>query len=153
MVRCLSAVCAIFCAGSAVAGPHDPATFFPDSVVAYAEITRPAEAVKQLPRLERLPQRVDELLGQATAGRLRMRLSMFSDPHDTDTLSTLVNRVVLAMISSALGLGSTILLHASPQGERPAQVTIHEVLGYVGLGIAAVLMLRVISSIVRDGRS
>ena len=37
------------------------------------------EAAKQIPRLRRIPQRVDELLGQASHGRLTARISLFAD--------------------------------------------------------------------------
>lgn len=112
-----------------------------------------AQAFKQLPRIQRIPQRVDDLLGQAAEGRLSVRLSAFSHQKDADTITTLVNRVVLALLASALGLGSTILLHVDLDPARSTGVTVNEILGYVGLTIAGVLMLRVVATIVRDGRS
>ncbi len=112
-----------------------------------------AQAFKQLPRLQRIPQRLDDLLGQAAEGRLSVRLSAFSHEKDTDTITTLVNRVVLAVLASALGLGSTILLHVDLDPRSSTGVTVNEILGYVGLTIAGVLMLRVVATIVRDGRS
>lgn len=111
------------------------------------------QAFKQLPRLQRIPQRLDDLLGQAAEGRLSVRLSAFSHEKDTDTITTLVNRVVLALLASALGLGSTILLHVDLDPGRDTGVTVNEILGYVGLTIAGVLMLRVVATVVRDGRS
>ena len=112
-----------------------------------------AQAFKQLPRIQRIPQRLDDLLGQAAEGRLSVRLSAFSHQKDTDTITTLVNRVVLALLASALGLGSTILLHVDLNPTESTGVTVNEILGYVGLTIAGVLMLRVVATIVRDGRS
>jgi ubiquinone biosynthesis protein len=112
-----------------------------------------AQVFKQLPRIQRIPQRLDDLLGQAAEGRLSVRLSAFSHQKDADTITTLVNRVVLALLASALGLGSTILLHVDLDPARDTGVTVNEILGYVGLTIAGVLMLRVVATIVRDGRS
>ena len=109
-----------------------------------------AEAMRQFPRLQRLPQRVDDLLGQAVQGRLSVRLSAFNDERNVDLVTTLVNRAVLAMITTALGLGSVLLLRIGGDGR---QGTVNEVLGYTGLAVAAVLTLRIIANIVRDGRS
>ena len=109
-----------------------------------------AEAMKQFPRLQRLPQRVDDLLGQAVQGRLSVRLSAFNDARDVDLVTTLVNRAVLALLTTALGLGSVLLLRIDGAG---TEVTVNEVLGYTGLAVAAVLTLRIVAGIVRDGRS
>jgi ubiquinone biosynthesis protein len=109
-----------------------------------------AEAMRQFPRLQRLPQRVDDLLGQAVQGRLSLRLSAFSDERDVDLVTTLVNRAVLALLTTALGLGSVLLLRIDDGG---TEVSVNEVLGYTGLAVAAVLTLRIVANIVRDGRS
>jgi len=119
-----------------------------------------AEVLTQIPRLRRLPQRIDDLLGQATQGKPGIRMSSFSNQRDVDTITTLVNRVVPAIISSALGprpsalgLGSVLLLRVGAAGASATDPNVDEVLGYLGLAIAAVLMLRIVAGVVRDGRS
>jgi ubiquinone biosynthesis protein len=109
-----------------------------------------SEAMLQLPRLRRLPQRLDELMGQAAQGRLSVRMSLLSNQSDVDTLTTLVNRVVLAVLAAAMGIGSVLLLRAGRDG---TDITVDEVLGYVGLAVSAILTLRIVAGVVRDGRT
>jgi len=109
------------------------------------------EAMTQLPRLRRAPQRVDEILRQASRGRLRARVSLFSEQEDLDAITRLVNRVVMGLIAAALGLGSVMLLGVSNDVEATAG-SVNEVLGYVGLALSAILLLRLIAAIVRDGK-
>jgi len=58
-------------------------------------------AMLRLPRLRRVPERLDELLGQAIAGRLSARVSIFSDRRYERFVTWLVDRLVLAMIATA----------------------------------------------------
>jgi ubiquinone biosynthesis protein len=109
-----------------------------------------AEALTQLPRLRRLPQRIDDLLGQASQGRLAMRMSFLSDQRDVDTITSLVNRSVLAILAASLGIGSVLLLRVGGDGK---ELVVDEVLGYIGLAVAAVLTLRIVAGVVRDGRT
>jgi ubiquinone biosynthesis protein len=109
------------------------------------------EAMAQLPRLQRLPERVDELLGQAVGGRFSTRVALFSHESDERLVRAMVDRLVLALLAAFLGIGSVLLIDVQVGPSLSADVTLNEVLGYVGLASAAVLMLRVIAGVVRDG--
>jgi ubiquinone biosynthesis protein len=109
------------------------------------------EALVQLPRLRRLPGRIDELLDQAAAGRLRAGVSIFSDPRDERIVTRLVNRAVLGILAASLAVGSTVLIGVDSGPAFTDSVTLNEVLGYIGLAVGTVLALRVIASIIRDG--
>ena len=109
------------------------------------------EALVQLPRLQRLPERIDELLGQAVEGRLSTRVSLFSHRRDEQLLRSLIDRLALALLSAALGVGSVLLLGVERGPTLSSSVTVNEVLGYVGLASASVLMLRVVAGVIRDG--
>jgi hypothetical protein len=108
------------------------------------------EAIAQWPRLQRLPERVDDLLGQAVRGELSGRLSLFSRPADEQLVRTLINRLATAIIAAALGIGSVVLLgvHAGPV--VTGTVTLNEVLGYIGMAVAAILIMRVLAGVVRN---
>ncbi len=108
------------------------------------------EAMTQLPRLRRLPERLDDLLEQASTGRLRASVSFFGDEADQRIVTRLVNRLVLAVVAAALGLGSVRLLAVSA-GPMIGDVRLNQVLGYVGLVAASVLVLRIVAGIARDG--
>jgi ubiquinone biosynthesis protein len=109
------------------------------------------EAMAQLPRIQRLPQRLDELLGQAVNGRLGARLSLFSHEADERLVRRLMDRFVLALLAAALGIGSVLLLNVSTGPRLSDSVTLNEVLGYIGLACSTVLVLRVIAGVIRDG--
>jgi ubiquinone biosynthesis protein len=108
------------------------------------------EALTQLPRLQRLPERLDELLGQVVRGELTARVSLFSRPRDEQLFRTLVNRLATAVICASLGIGSVILLgvHTGPQ--VTATVTLNEVLGYIGISVAAILAMRIVAGVIRE---
>jgi ubiquinone biosynthesis protein len=108
------------------------------------------EAVAQLPRLQRLPERVDDLLGQAVRGELSARVSLFPRPRDEQLVRTLMNRLATAIITASLGIGSVILLevHAGPSVTNG--VSLNQVLGYIGIATAAILAMRVIAGIIRE---
>jgi ubiquinone biosynthesis protein len=109
------------------------------------------EAMLQLPRLRRLPEQVDELIGQAVSGRLSAQLSVFANPRDQRVVTRLVDRVVLAVIASAAGIGSVVLLASDSGPLLRDDLLVNELLGYVGLTAAAVLALRVVAGVIRDG--
>ena len=68
------------------------------------------EVALQLPRLRRLPERFDTLLGQAAAGRLSVRIALFAEPEDERFVTKLVNRVVQTVLAASLGIGSIVLI-------------------------------------------
>jgi ubiquinone biosynthesis protein len=108
------------------------------------------EAMAQLPRLQRLPERIDDLLGQVVRGELSTRVSLFARPRDEQLLRTLVNRLTTSIICASLGIGSVILLGVGVGPKVTASVPLNEVLGYIGLASAAVLAMRIVAGVVRE---
>jgi ubiquinone biosynthesis protein len=108
------------------------------------------EAMTQLPRLQRLPERLDDLLGQVVRGELSARVSLFTRPSDEQIFRTLVNRLATAIICASLGIGSVILLGVSAGPDVTATVTLNEVLGYIGIAVAAILAMRIVAGVVRE---
>ena len=111
------------------------------------------EAMRQLPRLRRIPERIDSILTQASEGKWSLRLSFFGDPRNERILGRLFDRVVLAIIAASLGLGSVMLLDVKAGPDLGTDITLNEVLGYVGIITASVLVMRIIAGIVRDGNT
>lgn len=109
------------------------------------------ELLHQLPRLRRVPERVDELFGQLLAGQLSASVSFLSDERDARLITKLVDRLVLAIVAAATGVGATILLGVEFGPTLGGSVSINEVLGYFGIAAASVLALRVVAGIIRDG--
>ena len=109
------------------------------------------ELLHQLPRLRRVPERVDDLFGQLLAGQLSASVSFLSDERDARLITRLVDRLVLAIIAAATGVGATILLGVEFGPTLGGTVSINEVLGYFGIVAGSILALRVVAGVIRDG--
>lgn len=109
------------------------------------------EVLSLLPTLRALPTRADRVLRQVERGELAGRVSLFSSEEDTRFVSKVVNRGVLAFIGGMLGLISAVLLTTSGGPTFAGEVSLVEFVGYLGLFGSAVLMLRVVAAVVREG--
>jgi ubiquinone biosynthesis protein len=108
------------------------------------------ELASVLPRLRRLPDRFDRVMTLAARGDLRVRHVV--DEDSDRILRTLVNRALLAATGAAFVLASAVLLGASEDGPAVAGSTgLFEILGYGGMFIGSVLLLRVVAAVARDG--
>jgi ubiquinone biosynthesis protein len=108
------------------------------------------ELAGQLPRLRRLPGQLDRIVSMTARGELRHQVALFGTETDARVVTTLVNRIVLALTGGLLFTGSALLL-AVADGSALGDASLTRVLGFVGLAVAAVLLLRVVAAIVRDG--
>jgi hypothetical protein len=71
---------------------------------------------------------------------------------DGRLLRTLVNRALLAAVGGVLLLTSALLLAAARDSRAVVGgVTMYEIFGYGGLLAGAVLVLRVVAQVARDG--
>jgi ubiquinone biosynthesis protein len=108
------------------------------------------ELMAALPHLRRLPDRIDRILTLTSRGDLRIRHIV--DEDGRRIVRTLANRSLLAAIGAVFVLSSTVLLIASDPGPSVGGDTgLFELLGYFGLLAGAVLMLRVVAAVARDG--
>jgi ubiquinone biosynthesis protein len=108
------------------------------------------ELLAMLPHLRRIPERVDRILSLTGRGELRIRT--VTDEDGRRIVRTLVNRALLgAMGAVVLGV-ATVLLVAPDAGPTVSEGTgLFEVFGYGGLLAGAVLVLRVVAAVARDG--
>ncbi|MGH9288208.1 MAG: ABC1 kinase family protein, partial [Acidimicrobiales bacterium] len=108
------------------------------------------ELAAVLPRLRRLPDRLDRVMTLAARGDLRVRQVV--DEDSGRILRTLVNRALLAATGAAFVVASAVLLVATEDGPPVAGNTgLFEILGYGGLFTGSVLLLRVVAAVARDG--
>jgi hypothetical protein len=75
---------------------------------------------------------------------------LLSDDEEIRTAKSLLNRVVMAIVASALSLASAVLLTA---GSAPLLhgVQIINLLGAVGLFFGVLLLLRLVVQVIREG--
>jgi ubiquinone biosynthesis protein len=108
------------------------------------------ELLAALPRLRRLPDRIDRITTLAARGDLRLRTVVDEDAGRI--LRTLVNRAVLAGVGAAFLVVAALLLVATDAGPAVSGGPgLFEIFGYGGLLIGTVLLLRVVTAVARDG--
>jgi TerC family integral membrane protein len=107
----------------------------PDLTDVDPQVVLQRELIAELPRLRRLPERVDELLSQAVTGRLSAQFSVLSDERDERLVTRLVDRFVLGMIAAATSIASVLLLGVDA-GPEVGEVGVNTVFGYFGLAPA-----------------
>ena len=110
------------------------------------------ELLTLLPMLRKLPRRADRITAALAQGRFTTNLRLFSDPHDVSVVTGLVNRAVLGLLGSALGVMSVILLLAPGSPRVASGITVLQLFGYVGLFLAVTLILRVVLEILSPHR-
>ena len=109
------------------------------------------ELLRTVPMLRRLPRHIDRAFTSMERDGLRVRVSHFSDERDERVVARLVNRVVLALLSGAIGLVSVGLIAIDDGPAFSNSTSLFRVLGYFGLFCATVLAMRVIVAVLRDG--
>jgi ubiquinone biosynthesis protein len=108
------------------------------------------ELIAAVPRLRRLPDRIDRILTLSARGELRLRNVVEEDAGRT--FRTLANRALLLSAGAVLMVTSALLLVASDGGPAVSQGTgLFEIFGYGGLLTGSILVLRVVAGVARDG--
>lgn len=120
----------------------------PGSLRAAAE----GELLTLLPMLRKLPRRADRISAALAQGRLTTNLRLFSDPRDVCVVTTLVNRAVLGLTGSALGLMSVLMLQSRGGPAVTQGITTLQLFGYIGLFLSVTLIFRVVIDILRPRR-
>jgi ubiquinone biosynthesis protein len=102
------------------------------------------------PLLSRAPRHMDRIATLLEHGRLTTRLRLFTDVHEVRVLERLVNRIVLALLSIGVGAVSVLLLRTEGGPAFAAiGVDLYEVLGWIGLALAVILLMRVLLAVLR----
>lgn len=102
------------------------------------------------PLIRRAPRHLDRIATLAEHGRLTTRLRLFTDAEEVRTLERLLNRAVLSFLSIGIAVVSVLLL-GSEGGPMliATDVTFYDVLGWIGLTVAMILLLRVLLAVAR----
>jgi hypothetical protein len=66
-------------------------------------------------------------------------------------VTRLVDRLVLGIVASSLGIGSVLLIGVEDGPTLADAIPLNEALGYAGLAGSSVLVLRLVAGIIRDG--
>jgi ubiquinone biosynthesis protein len=110
-----------------------------------------AEIVRILPQLRRLPRHLDRIATLGERGDLRLRVSLFSTRNDVDTVTRLVNRVVLAGVGVGIAIVAVVLLSIAGGPHLKSGLRLYPILGYIGLIVSVTFILRVVVAVMREG--
>lgn len=104
------------------------------------------------PLLRRAPQHLDRIATQLEHGGISGKLRLFAHQEEIAVMERLLNRAVTAFLSIGLGAVSVVLLtiHAG-QETSAAELNFLQVLGWAGLAMAIILLLRVLLEVFRAG--
>jgi ubiquinone biosynthesis protein len=103
------------------------------------------------PVLRRAPRHLDRLATTIEHGRFTTRVRLFDDQTDARVLERLLNRAVLTVLSLGVGILAVLML-GTDAGPVLAgtEVRLLEVLGWLGLFGASILLLRVLLDVLRS---
>lgn len=83
-------------------------------------------------------------------GELTGRISLFSTDRDVEVIKGLLSQVVLAFVGASLMLLSVLLIGIDTGPTLTEDTNLFEVLGYIGLSLGVILVLRVTLAALRD---
>jgi ubiquinone biosynthesis protein len=129
-----------------IAGPFGAGAFGPDAL--RRAVTD--DVLKLGPIARRLPKRVDRITAAMARNDWGMNVRLLADERDARLVTRLVDRVVLAFFSAAIGLVSALLVGVDGGVKVTGELSLAQLLGYLGLTVATVLGLRVLVAVSRD---
>ena len=109
------------------------------------------ELISVLPSLRRLPRRAERIVDSLEHGRLVTNVRIFADPRDRRWLTGLVHQALLTVIAGSTGMMAVLLLSIRGGPHLAGSAGVYDVLGYGLLVVAAVLGLRVLVAVFRQG--
>jgi ubiquinone biosynthesis protein len=99
------------------------------------------EMLRVLPALRTLPEHAEAIAGQLRGGSLSVRTERFAGG-DREVVDRWVDRAVLAGIGGFAGIASALLLVAAAATDNNKVQTALWILGFTGMTLAAILLLR-----------
>lgn len=110
------------------------------------------EVLTAVPLLRRVPRHLDRIATQLENGDLRLQTRLFADPDDAKVLGRLVGQVVLVLAAATSGGLAIGLLNLTGGPDVTSGLSLHRTLGYAALMLALVLLLRAITTVLRESR-
>jgi ubiquinone biosynthesis protein len=108
------------------------------------------ELAALLPVLRRLPRRFDRVTGALEQGRLSVNVRQFADERDRRMITGLVNQFLMAFLGVGSGIVAAMLLGTSGGPKITPSLSLYQFIGYNLLIVAAILVLRVLFTILRS---
>lgn len=108
------------------------------------------DVLKLAPILRSLPRRFDRITAAMERDEWGLNVRLLANERDVRLVTRLVDRGIVAFMSASIGIVSALLLGVAGSVNLSKGVTPPQVFGYIGLGVATILGLRVLVAITRD---
>ena len=108
------------------------------------------ELAALLPVLRRLPRRFDRVTGALEQGRLSINVRQFADERDRRMITGLVHQFLMTFLGVGSGIVAAMLLGTSGGPKITPTLSLYQFIGYNLLIVAAILVLRVLFTILRS---
>ena len=115
-----------------------------------AVVTAIAVMAALLPVLRRLPRRFDRVTGALEQGRLSVNVRQFADERDRRMVTGLVHQFLMTFLGVGSGIVAAMLLGTSGGPKITSTLSLYQFIGYNLLIVAAILVLRVLFTILRS---
>jgi len=103
-----------------------------------------------LPMLKRLPRRLDRITEVAERGSLTLKVRLFADARDERVVTTIASRAIIAFLGGVVGLMSVMLLGVSGGPIFYNEISLFQIVGYLGLCASVILIMPVVIAVLRD---
>jgi ubiquinone biosynthesis protein len=110
------------------------------------------ELISLIPVLRRLPRRFDRVSSALEHGRLSLNVRLFADERDRRVITGLTHQFLLTFLGAASGVVAALLLGIPGGPKITSDVSLCQLIGYNLLIVAAILVLRVLFTILRTGK-
>jgi ubiquinone biosynthesis protein len=108
------------------------------------------EMAALLPVLRRLPRRFDRVTSAMEQGRLSLNVRLFADERDRHMVTGLTHQFLLALLGAASGIAAALLIGVPSGPKITSGISLAQLIGYNLLIVAAILVLRVLYTILRN---
>jgi ubiquinone biosynthesis protein len=108
------------------------------------------ELTNLLPLLRKVPRRLDRIGAAMERNEWGVNVRLLADERDTRMVMRIADRAVAALLSASIGIVSALLLNVRGGIPVALDLTLAQMIGYLGLIASTVLGLRVLVAISRD---
>jgi ubiquinone biosynthesis protein len=106
------------------------------------------ELLRSLPSLRALPGLTEDVALQLRSGRIRLQVDAFSGPGQAH-LTRWMDQAVFTAVAAVGLLASTLMLVGSSLAEAERNTDVLVAVGYIGLVISSVMLMRVVAQVLR----
>jgi ubiquinone biosynthesis protein len=108
------------------------------------------DVLRLAPMLRSLPRRLDRITAAMERDEWGLNVRMLANERDVRLITRLVDRGIVAFMSASIGTVSALLLGVTGGVNVTKGLTMPQMFGYIGLGVATILGLRVLVAVTRD---